>query len=73
LDNNTTFSKVGFYLEQHKDALMVDEAFLQKLEKQKPKSPHYSERGNRKDCTLQKRWNLMIPKALIEQSWGDVV
>ncbi len=73
LDNNTTFAKVGFYLEQHKNALMVDEAFLQKLEKQKPKSPHYIERGNRKDGTLQKRWNLMVPKALIQQSWGDVL
>ena len=73
LDNNTTFAKVGFYLEQHKEELMVDEAFLQKLEKQKPKSPHYIERGNRKDCILQRRWNLMVPKALIQQSWGEVL
>lgn len=73
LDNSTTFAKVGFYLEQHKALLMVDEAFLQELEKQKPKSPHYIERRNRKDCILQKRWNLMVPKALIQQSWGEVL
>lgn len=73
LDNSTTFAKVGFYLEQHKALLMVDEAFLQELEKQKPKSPHYIERGYRKDCILQKRWNLMVPKALILQSWGEVL
>ena len=73
LDNSTTFAKVGFFLEQHKDTLMVDEPFLQELEKQKPKSPHYIERGYRKDCILQKRWNLMVPKALILQSWGEVL
>ena len=50
---------------------MVDEAFLQELEKQKPKSPHYIERGYRKDYILQKRWNLMVPKAPILQSWGE--
>lgn len=73
LDNTTAFAKVGFYLEQHKEALMVDEPFLQKLEYHKPKSPHYMERRNRNDCTLLNRWNLLVPVELINRSWGEVL
>ena len=73
LDNTTSFAKVGFYLEQHKEALMVEESFLQKLEHRKPKNLHYMERQNRKDCTLLKRWNLLVPGELINRSWGDVI
>lgn len=49
LDNSTAFAKVGFYLEQQKTALMVDESFLQKLEQHKPKGLHHMQRQNRKD------------------------
>jgi predicted transcriptional regulator of viral defense system len=73
LDNTTAFAKVGFYLEQHKEALMVDESFLKKLESYKPKSLHYMERKNRKNCTLLKRWNLLVPGELIHRSWGEVI
>ena len=73
LNNSTAFAKVGFYLEQHKEALMVDEPFLQKLEQHKPQSLHYMERQNRKNCTLLSRWNLLVPEELINRSWGDVI
>ncbi|HOS36312.1 MAG TPA: hypothetical protein PKW72_10900 [Treponemataceae bacterium] len=73
LDNTTAFAKVGFYLEQHKDPLMVDEAFLQKLEQHKPKSLHYMQRQNRKDGTLLNRWNLLVPGELLQRAWGDVI
>lgn len=73
LDNTTTFAKVGFYLEQHRDALMLDESFLQKLEQHKPKSPHYIQRQNRKGCTLLHRWNLLVPGELVQRSWGYVI
>ena len=73
LNNTTTFAKVGFYLEQHKEELMVDESFLQKLEMYKPKSPHYMERQNRKDCSMLNRWNLLVPKNLINRSWDEVI
>ena len=73
LNNTTLFAKVGFYLEQHKEALMVDESFLQKLEQHKPKSLHYMQRQNRKDGTLLKRWNLLVPEEMINRSWSDVI
>ena len=73
LGNATAFAKIGFYLEQHKEALMVDESYLQKLEKHKPRSLHYMQRLNRKDGTLLKRWNLLVPDELINRSWGEVI
>lgn len=69
LENATTFAKVGFYLEQHKKELMVDETFLHKLEAHRPKNPHYIERQHRKNRILLNRWNLLVPKELILRSW----
>lgn len=71
LENATTIAKVGFFLEQNKERLMVDESFLVELQKQKPKKPHYMDRRNRKGCVLQKQWNLMVPKEVIHQSWEE--
>lgn len=69
LENATTFAKIGFYLEQHKKELMVDEPFLHKLAAHRPKNPHYIERQHRKNCILLSRWNLLVPKELILRSW----
>ncbi len=71
LDNATSTAKVGFYLEQHRDVLMVDDAFLRKLEANAPKTPHYMERRHRSGCTLSRRWNLMVPDAVTNRSWAD--
>lgn len=71
LQNATTTAKVGFFLEQHKSRLLVTDSFLQELRKQKPKNPHYMDRRNRRDCVLQKQWNLMVPKEVIHQSWEE--
>ena len=73
IGNTTTFAKVGFYLEQHKDRLMVDEVFLHRLGKHRPKNPHYMERMNRKAGRLLKRWNLLVPEELLNRSWGEVI
>ena len=73
LNNSTNFAKVGYYLEQHKEALMIEESFLQKLEQHKPKSLHYLERQNRKNGTLLQRWNLLVPSELIQRSWSEVL
>ncbi len=73
LNNRTTTAKVGFYLEQHKDELMVEESILQQLEHHIPKTPHYLERLNRKDCILIKRWNLLVPRTVLLRSWGEVI
>ena len=41
LENSTTAAKVGFFLEQHREALMVEEGHLDSLRKLCPRHPHY--------------------------------
>lgn len=73
LENATTAAKVGFFLEQHKDSLMVDEIHLNTLRKQRPGQPHYLVRGKRKGGHWVKDWNLMVPPEIFNKSWGDVL
>ena len=71
LDNSTTAAKVGFFLDQHREALMVDSHYLDSLRQLCPKQPHYFTRENRKDSLLVKDWNLLVPTAVINKSWGE--
>src|SRR3990172_9476049 len=47
LGNATTAAKVGYFLDRHRKALMVEDAHLEPLKKRRPKRPHYMERGRR--------------------------
>ncbi|MBM3706557.1 MAG: transcriptional regulator [Actinobacteria bacterium] len=71
LENNTTAAKVGFFLEEHKDSLMVEVKYLDKLKKLRPIKPHYLSRNRRKDCRLVKNWNLMVPLEILNKSWEE--
>ncbi len=71
LDNTTTAAKVGFFLEQHKESLMVQENHLDALRCFLPHQPHYMNRDNRKGCKWVKNWNLMVPVEIINKSWED--
>ncbi len=71
LNNSTTTAKVGFYLEQYRETFMVEEHFLQTLEKNIPKQPRYMDKNRQRPNQLQKRWNLIVPNAIIEKSWEE--
>jgi predicted transcriptional regulator of viral defense system len=73
LENATTAAKVGFFLEQHKETLMVDDVHLHPLRTLRPRQPHYFVRGERKNCQWVKDWNLMIPVEILNKSWGEVL
>jgi predicted transcriptional regulator of viral defense system len=73
LENATTAAKVGFFLEQHKETLMADDAHLNPLRSLRPRQPHYVIRGKRKGCQWVKDWNLMIPVEILNRSWGEVL
>lgn len=72
LHNATTAAKVGFFLEQHAEALMVDEAHLKALRALRPSHVHYLERGQREGGRLISEWNLIVPEEIVEQTWADV-
>jgi len=71
LDNATTAAKVGFYLEQHREPLIVTEAHLERLQALAPKRPHYMERSKRETGRFVARWNLVVPAAVFERSWEE--
>ncbi len=73
LDNATTAAKVGFFLEQHREALMVEERHLSPLRERRPRQPHYLDRAGGKPGYLVADWNLVVPNEVLEQTWGQVL
>jgi len=73
LGNATTAAKVGFFLNQHRESLMVDDDTLESLREQLPKQPHYLNRGTRKGCRLISDWNLLVPEEILNRSWAEVL
>ncbi len=69
LGNRTTAAKVGYYLQQHAETLMVEEQHLGPLRKLRPRQPHYMERA--KSGKLVSDWNLIVPRSLAERSWEE--
>lgn len=70
LGNATTAARVGFFLEQHADSLMVREKDLDAFERLRPRHPTYLDRSQRQAGRLATRWNLMVPHKVLERSWG---
>lgn len=73
LENATTAAKVGFFLDQHKEVLMVENDHLKPLRSLRPRHPHYFERGKRDNCRWVRKWNLMIPEDILNRSWEEVL
>jgi len=73
LDNATTIAKVGFFLEQHREPLMVEERHLALLRRRIPRVPHYLSRADRRSGKLVAGWNLVVPAAILERRWQEVV
>ncbi len=73
LENATTIAKVGFFLEQHKAHLMVEDRHLELLRKHRPRVPHYLSRGDRHSGKLVAGWNLVVPPEILQRRWQEVV
>ena len=73
LENATTVAKVGLFLEQHREALMVNDTYLQRLRDLRPRQPHYLERSKRQSGQLVKDWNLVVPKEVLDRTWAEVL
>ena len=71
LENATTMAKVGLFLELHKDELMVEENHLKELSQHVSQKPHYLDRRSKGTQQLVKRWNLIVPRALLEREWEE--
>jgi len=69
LGNATTASRVGYFLEQHRDLLSVDEKVLASLEKLRPVGVHYMD--PREGGRLAHRWNLIVPERVAFRLWEE--
>ncbi|MGI5923517.1 MAG: type IV toxin-antitoxin system AbiEi family antitoxin domain-containing protein [Lentisphaeria bacterium] len=71
LRNATTAAKVGFFLEQHQEQLMVEDSQLDRLRKVRSRQPHYIDRGV--PVRLVADWNLIVPEQVLTRSWeGEI-
>jgi len=73
LGNATTVAKVGFFLEQRREPLMVEDRHFKALHDLQPRQPHYLDRAKRKSGRLVSEWNLVVPNEVLERTWGQVL
>ena len=66
-----TVARVGFFLEQHRETLMVEERYLATLQAQAPSGPCYLDPGQEQGRWFE-RWNLVVPERVVTRSWAEV-
>ena len=72
LANATTAAKVGFYLEQHGESLMVEPTQIDELRRRRPRQPHYVDGARDGRGRLVSAWNLVVPQDVVERTWEEV-
>ena len=72
LANATTIAKVGYFLDRHREPLMVEENHLNRLKRHRPKQPHYMDRNDPAEGRLECEWNLIVPTYVAQRAWGEV-
>nr|WP_242469189.1 type IV toxin-antitoxin system AbiEi family antitoxin domain-containing protein [Halorhodospira halochloris] len=72
LNKATTVGKVGWFLDLHRDSLMVQEDHLRILRERRPRQPTYIARRDYEKTRFIAEWNLVVPQALVERSWSEV-
>ena len=70
LGSALTVARVGFFLEQHREALMVEDAHLDRLGAHAPAQPRYLD-GTRRSGRLVSRWNLVVPEYVLNRRWEE--
>lgn len=70
--SSVAVAKVGFYLEQHREELMVEDRYLERLRERAPAHPMYLDRGKREPGKLLSRWNLVVPERVLNRAWAEV-
>jgi predicted transcriptional regulator of viral defense system len=70
LGSALTAARVGFYLEQHSDSLMLEDKHLKPFEKLIQAQPAYLD-SERQSGKLVKRWNLIVPDYVLKRRWEE--
>lgn len=70
LGSALTVARVGFFLEQHREQLMVEEDHLEALRARAPAQPRYLDSA-RTPGRLVSGWNLVVPTQILERAWQE--
>ncbi|MBN2437727.1 MAG: transcriptional regulator [Deltaproteobacteria bacterium] len=70
LGSALTVARVGFFLDQHREALMVEDSHLELLRAHVPDQPRYLD-GTREPGRLVTRWNLVVPDYVLHRRWEE--
>jgi predicted transcriptional regulator of viral defense system len=65
-----TAARVGFFLEQHRDALLVEDHYLEALRQRAPSQATYLDPA-REPGKLVPAWNLIVPEEVLTRSWEE--
>jgi predicted transcriptional regulator of viral defense system len=70
LGSALTVARVGFFLEQHREALMVEDKHLAVLRRHAPAQARYFG-GTRGKGRLMPGWNLIVPEYVLQRRWEE--
>ena len=71
LRNATTVAKTGYFLEQHREALELEDTHLDALRQHAPRQPCYLDRRRRQAGKLQPDWQLVVPPDVLGHTWEE--
>ncbi|OGN55764.1 MAG: hypothetical protein A3D96_01610 [Chlamydiae bacterium RIFCSPHIGHO2_12_FULL_44_59] len=71
LNNATTYARVAFFLDQHREIFSLSENDLVAFDSFVPKGAHYLDLHNKESNQLVARWNLIVPKSLLQRTWEE--
>ena len=69
--DSLTVARTGFYLETRKGDLPIEEIHLAALQERSPGQPSYMGPGRQRGGRLVKRWNLVVPGAILDRTWEE--
>lgn len=70
LGSALTAARVGFFLEQHRESLMVEAHHLDAFRALAPTQPRYFD-ARQEPGKLSKGWNLIVPTQVLTRSWAE--
>ena len=71
LQSALTVARVGFFLEAHREELMVEPDRLEQLKRYSPAQPRYIDSA-RKPGRMNREWNLIVPFEILERRWEEI-
>ena len=70
LGSAVTVARVGYFLEQHRDELLIDGEQLAELRRHAPRQPRYLDSA-RTVGRLARGWNLLVPDDVAQRRWEE--